>query len=165
MSLLLLLSLLVIAFFSSLAWQQFLRTINVPRGSSLFKKTNGNTEAMCKICSKLTIKIPKRCYWSRLVSLLSFTHCSSVSIVDYEHLNTGWNTDKFMPDWCTTVGFYNLKWYIWEYEFGGFIIGSWNITHCFRFSYDFLAISVRLGRAIPKHLQPEWREKFICVEG
>ena len=36
----------------------------------------------CEICSKLTIKIPERRTY--------FTHCSSVSIVNFEQVNAGW---------------------------------------------------------------------------
>ena len=32
-----------------------------PAGIYLFKFNNGNTRAMCEICSKLTIKTPERC--------------------------------------------------------------------------------------------------------
>ena len=32
----------------------------IPAGSYMFKVNNRNTSAKCEICSKLTIKIPKR---------------------------------------------------------------------------------------------------------
>ena len=34
-------------------------------GIYLFKVKNRNTEAMCEICPKLTIKTPERCHWRR----------------------------------------------------------------------------------------------------
>ena len=42
----------------------------------LFKVNNGNTRRRCKICSKLTIKDPKRRQW----------HRSSIFIVNFEHI-------------------------------------------------------------------------------
>ena len=53
------------------------------------------TRSRCEICSKLAIKIPERCHWPRSVSLLLtlnyFTPCSSVSIVNFEHIITSWD--------------------------------------------------------------------------
>ena len=48
-------------------------------------------EKRCEICSKLTIKTPKRRQWCRFgVFIVSFEHishlCSSVSIVNFEHV-------------------------------------------------------------------------------
>ena len=37
---------------------------------------------MCGVCSKLTIKIPERRTY--------FTPCPSVSVVDFEQVNAGW---------------------------------------------------------------------------
>ena len=48
-----------------------------PAGNYMFKVNNRNTRTRCEICSKLTIKT-------------HFTPCSSVSIVNFEHLNAGW---------------------------------------------------------------------------
>ena len=48
----------------------------------LFKINNGNIRTMCEICSKLTIKTQD--------DVNDFTHCSSVSIVDFEPANAGW---------------------------------------------------------------------------
>ena len=45
-----------------------------PDGICLFKVNNTNSRTQCEICSKLTIK----------------THCSSVCIVNFKHLITGW---------------------------------------------------------------------------
>ena len=46
----------------------------------LFKVSNGNTRAMCEICSQLTVKTAER----------HFTHYSGVSIVNSEQVNAGW---------------------------------------------------------------------------
>ena len=53
-------------------------------------------EQRCEICSKLTIKLPKRRYWRRFGSfIVNFEHishlCSSVSIVDFEQVKVKWN--------------------------------------------------------------------------
>ena len=45
-------------------------------GNYMFKVNNRNTRTSCKICSKLTIKIPERRH--------------SVSIVNLEYVNAGW---------------------------------------------------------------------------
>ena len=52
-------------------------------------------EQGCEICSKLTIKTPKRHHWRRFgVFIVNFEHishlCSSVSIVNFEQVNDGW---------------------------------------------------------------------------
>ena len=47
---------------------------------------------MSEICSKLTIKTPELL---TLLLTLNFTHCSGVSIVDFEQAITGWvNIDE-----------------------------------------------------------------------
>ena len=58
----------------------------------MFKVNNRNTRTRCTICSKLTIKTPKRRHWRRSgVSIVDFEHCcSSVPIVNFEPLNAGW---------------------------------------------------------------------------
>ena len=61
---------------------------------SLLKVNSRNTRTKCEICSKLTIKTPERCYWCRsdifIVNFEHFTPCSSVSIVNIEHVIAGW---------------------------------------------------------------------------
>ena len=52
-------------------------------------------EQRCEICSKLTITPPKRRQWCRFGGfIVNFEHishlCSSVSIVNFEHLVAGW---------------------------------------------------------------------------
>ena len=58
---------------------------NNPTGIYLFKINNGIARRICETCSKLTVKTLERCHL-----LTDFTHCSGVSIVDYEHVNTRW---------------------------------------------------------------------------
>ena len=52
----------------------------------------------CEICSKLTIKTPKR-RWRRFGFFINFEHishlCSSVSIVNFEHVIAGWVPNYF----------------------------------------------------------------------
>ena len=43
------------------------------------KVDNRNSRTRCEICSKLSIKTPERCQWR-----------SSISINNFEQLNTGW---------------------------------------------------------------------------
>ena len=46
------------------------RKNRIPAGNYMFKVNNRNTRTKSEICSKLTIKIPKRHHWRRSVSLL-----------------------------------------------------------------------------------------------
>ena len=63
-----------------------------PNSVYLFNIINGTTRKICEICSKLTT--PERCQWlpSGVCCQLwtDFTHCSSVSIFTFEHVNDGW---------------------------------------------------------------------------
>ena len=66
-----------------------------PAGNNMFKVNDGNIRTRCGICSKLTIKTPERRNWRRSgVFIINFgtyfTPCSSVSIVNFEQVNTGW---------------------------------------------------------------------------
>ena len=61
----------------------------------MFKVNNGNIRTRCGICSKLTIKTRERRNWRRSgVFIINFgtyfTPCSSVFIVNFEQVNTGW---------------------------------------------------------------------------
>ena len=60
------------------------------------KLTIETLEQRCEICSKLTIKPPKRRQWRRFGGfIVNFEHisqlCSSVSIVNFEQVNAGWD--------------------------------------------------------------------------
>ena len=61
----------------------------------MFKVNNRNTGTKCEICSKLTIKIPEQRHWRRsgvfVVNFERISLCSSVSIVNFEQVNAGWN--------------------------------------------------------------------------
>ena len=65
--------------------------ITSPAGNYMFNK---KTKTKCKMCSKLTIKIPEWRHWRVLLSLLLvlkyFRSCSCVFIVDFEEVNAGW---------------------------------------------------------------------------
>ena len=62
----------------------------------MFKVNNGNTRARCEICSKLTINTPDLPY---------FKPCTSVSIVNFEKVNTGWRS----------ILYPHLQWYTFSY--------------------------------------------------
>ena len=51
----------------------------------MFKVNNRNTRTRCEICSELTIKTPGRRQWRVF-------YCSSVSFVNFEQVNPGWDT-------------------------------------------------------------------------
>ena len=64
---------------------------------TLSKLTIETLEQKCEICSKLTIKPPKRRHWRRFGGLIAnFEHilhlCSSVSNVKFEQVNASWDT-------------------------------------------------------------------------
>ena len=65
-----------------------------PVGIYLLKVNNRNTRARCQLCSKLTIKTSERRHWRRSgVFIVNFEHkspCSSISIVNFEHIFAGW---------------------------------------------------------------------------
>ena len=59
------------------------------------KLTIERLEQRCEICSNLTIKLQKRRQWRRFGGfIVNFEHtshlCSSVSIVNFEHVIAGW---------------------------------------------------------------------------
>ena len=65
-----------------------LSTVKIPAGIYLLKVNNRNTRTRCEICSNLTIKIPVGRSGIFIVKLWTyFTPCSTVSIVDFEHVN------------------------------------------------------------------------------
>ena len=75
------------------AW--LLLTFLIPAGIYLLKVNNRNNRTMCEIYSKLTITIPKRRHWRRSGAFIVhfehiFTPCSSVSILNFEHVISGW---------------------------------------------------------------------------
>ena len=58
-------------------------------------------EQRCEICSKLTIKTPKRRHWRRFgVFIVNFEHIShlrsSVSVVTFDKVNAGWVQNKYI---------------------------------------------------------------------
>ena len=64
-----------------------------PVGNYMFKVDNRNTRTSCEICSKLTLKTPKRLYcklWTY------FIPCSSISIDNFEQVNAGWSGIQFI---------------------------------------------------------------------
>ena len=55
---------------------------NIPAGSYMFKVDNKNTRTRCEICSKLTIKTPKRRHWRRYgVFIVNFEHILHLALV------------------------------------------------------------------------------------
>ena len=64
----------------------------IPPNNYMFKVNNRNTRIRCKICSKLTIKTPKRRHW-RLsgVFIINFKHILNI-FVNFKQVNTGWES-------------------------------------------------------------------------
>ena len=85
---------------------------NNPVGIYLLKVKNRITTTWCEIYSKLTRKTPERRHWRRSGVFIDyfehFTPCSSVSIINFEHLIAGWEAfraaglDKYLYV-CTYV--------------------------------------------------------------
>ena len=78
------------------AFMQF--STNIPvvsciKGNYMFKVSNRNIRARCKICSKLTIKTLERRQWHRPgVFIVNFEHISHLALVfvNFEQVKTGW---------------------------------------------------------------------------
>ena len=63
-----------------------------PAGHYMFKVNNRNTTTRCKICSNLTMQTPEWRQWCRSCVYICclwtyFAPCSSVSIVNFQHVN------------------------------------------------------------------------------
>ena len=80
-----------------LQWHWFMETYS-PASKYMFKVNNESTRARCEIRSKLTIKTPERRDWRR----------SSIFIVNFEQVNTGWEVADIKIDYI------QLQQDIWE---------------------------------------------------
>ena len=69
-------------------------THDLPASIYLLKVNTKNTRTRCEICSKVTIKIPERCQRRQY-----FAPCSSVSVVNFEHVIAGWARVNFELLW------------------------------------------------------------------
>ena len=80
---------------SCVYYQSLVQTGSIPAGNYMFKVNNRNTRTKCEICSKLTIKVPERhqaSFWCLYCWLWTyFTPYSSVSTVNFEQVNAGWD--------------------------------------------------------------------------
>ena len=59
----------------------------------MFKVNNRNFRKKLEVCSVLAVKILERPHWRRSgVFVANFEHipCASVSVVDFEQVNAGW---------------------------------------------------------------------------
>ena len=57
-------------------------SLAIPAGIYLLKVNSRNTKTSCAICSKLTIKSPKRCNWRNSgVFIVNFEHNSQLVLV------------------------------------------------------------------------------------
>ena len=64
----------------------------IPAGIYLLKVNKRNTRTRCEICSKLTINNrPPGVVLVYLLTLTYFTPCSSVSFVNFQQVNAGWD--------------------------------------------------------------------------
>ena len=72
--------------------------LSFQRAITCSKLTTETQEQRCEICSKLTLKTPKqlRRFGVFTVNFEHISHlCSSVSIVNFEHVNAGWKISGF----------------------------------------------------------------------
>ena len=69
--------------------------ISIPGSIYLFKVNNENISTICEICSNLTIQTPEWRHWIHSgVNIVKLEHSeSSVSIVAFEQINGGWDSD------------------------------------------------------------------------
>ena len=75
------------------------RESNILAGNFMFKVKNRNTRPRYEVCSKLTIKTPER------RRSIYFPPCSSVSIVNFEQVNAGWDCNTYMSMIKVTLNF------------------------------------------------------------
>ena len=87
-------------------------------GIYLFKANNGNTETMCEICSKLTIKTTKTLFWRLNLWLLEILHYKELCNL----INRKGGADQNDKNNCITWCF--LKCLCQYYK----CITSWNIV-------------------------------------
>ena len=73
---------------------------DIPSGNYMLKINNRNTRTRCEICSKLTIKIMAS-FWCLCFLWTYFTPSSSVSIVNFETVNAGW--EDVISSWLTSI--------------------------------------------------------------
>ena len=75
-----------------------------PARIHLLKVNNRNTRTSCQICWKLTVKNQNDAFGVVLVSLLLtwtyFTACSSVSIVNFQHVIADWVAYNSLKIYC-----------------------------------------------------------------
>ena len=76
-------------------WVLVIITSN-PAGIYLLKVNNRNTRTRCKICLKLTIKIPEQRQYLKIFHTLFYC----VSIVNLEHVIAGWEQLKRIFNDC-----------------------------------------------------------------
>ena len=67
----------------------------------LLKVNNRNTRTRCEIC------MPLASFWSRFWTC--FTHCSSVSIVNFEHVIADWVSSKLLCFYCNQYDKMNIN--------------------------------------------------------
>ena len=81
----------------------------IPADSHMFKFHNISNRTMCEICSELKTTERRSSFWCLYCYLWTyFTPFSSVSIVNFEEVNAGWDHLKFF--WRpTSTNFYILK--------------------------------------------------------
>ena len=106
---------------------------------SLLKVNNGNTKTMYEICSKLITNIPE--LWTY------FIPCSSVSIVNFEHVNADWEWTLFIKVNYFFVFFFEKTTQYWSYGWSSFPYDIW-------FSHE------QYGK---KNVLFWWSLNFICA--
>ena len=88
---------------------------------------------MCKIYSNLLIKTLERCKWTCFVFLVDpeqiFTHCSSVSIDDFEQKYTGWVIIISLPPVVAEVKYKKLTCIFQFFWNLNVILATWNLKH------------------------------------
>ena len=70
--------------------RHFTKSFILPTGIYLLKVNNRNTRTRCKICSKLTIKLPDRRHCVFLVSFEHISHLVLVFLLTLKHVISGW---------------------------------------------------------------------------
>ena len=84
-------------------------------GIYLLKVNNRSTKTRCKICSRLTIKIPERRHWRRSgIFIVNFEHISHFVLACLCHCRLGHSFDNFKQG-SNQILFFLSKW-IWNWK-------------------------------------------------
>ena len=125
-------------------------------------------EQRYEICSKLTIKTPKRRHWRRFgVFIVNFEHishlCSSVSIASFEQVNVGWVIIKTAKNCFLRFDNLNLRGKKTEKKKMKFTFETWNRENSKKVFVTLLLLLFRLLSYEDNSFYHENAEGFVIL--